>query len=428
MLQHDLAGLIGIEHPQVVELAGDGVVAAPPDLELDMADGALGDAVHLQNFEGGLDDVGQLNGAGLVFLQLDDVHGIVQHVVRGRRHLSDFIRAGPDAVLALQHDEPVLVGLAAVREAPVDLLDQEGGAGDRLAGLPIQFQEPDAGAGTVDEIHHDVLVLLAVDPDGFAVVGVQQIGLRHVQFLDLIAPAGHGLQHRFAVRTCHHIVFITDVDASDVEAGVGDGVARLRVPLLNGEGALVVVDLGDRDGLLPLEILGVDMDAHGRFVAVETSGGGYLHELVMALHHIAHRDGAVRLGLLSADDLAVPEDQKNSSREGAAALIHLLQLYFYLAGIFKNQGHIMLPVPHKGLLDLGHVGAEDETLRRGDLLRQKRPGGELGEVQILLQNVAAVFCDKLTEVTAAIVQLDGGDADDRAGDAHGGVIGVNFSN
>ena len=144
----------------------------------------------------------------------------------------------------------------------------------------------------------------------------------------------------------------------------------------------------------------------------------------MALHHIGHRDGAVGLGLLSTDDLAVPEDQKNSAREGTAAFVHFLQLDFYLAGIFKNEGHIMFPVPHEGLLDLGHIGAEDEPLGRGDLLREVRPGGQLGEVQILFEDIPAVLGSVLSEEAAAIVQLDAGNADDSAGDAHSGVVTV----
>ncbi len=145
-----------------------------------------------------------------------------------------------------------------------------------------------------------------------------------------------------------------------------------------------MVGLGDNDGLLPLEILGVHMDTHRGAVAVETSGRVYLPELVVALGDMGHGDGAVLFGFLGADDLPIPKNDKNSASQGAAALVHLLQHDLDLGAVLKNQGDVMLPVPHEGLLHLGHIGAEDEALRRGDLLRQKRPGGEVGKVQILL--------------------------------------------
>ena len=136
-----------------------------------------------------------------------------------------------------------------------------------------------------------------------------------------------------------------------------------------------MVDLGDHNGLLPLEILSVHMDANGGFVAVHASRGGHLHKLIVALGDVADGDGAIRLGLLGGDNLAVPQHQKNGPGQGLATLVHLLQHDLDLGRIFKNQADIGFAVPHEGLLDLGHVRAEDEALRWGDLLRQKRPGG-----------------------------------------------------
>ena len=213
-----------------------------------------------------------------------------------------------------------------------------------------------------------------------------------------------------------------------MEAGVGNGGAALRISFLDREGALVMVHFSHHDGLLPLEVFGVHIDANGGLVAVHALRRGHLNKFVMALGDIGYRDGAVGLDLLSADDLAVSEDQKNSSRKGAVTLIHFLQLDLDLAGILKDEAYVMLPVPHKGLLDFADIGAEDESLRRGDLLREKAALGEIGKIQILLQNIAAVLGGVLPKETAAVVQLHAGDAYDRAGDAHGGVVRVNFSN
>ena len=189
-----------------------------------------------------------------------------------------------------------------------------------------------------------------------------------------------------------------------------------------------MVHFSHHDGLLALQILSVHIDANRGFVAVHALRRGHLNEFVMALGDIGYRDGAVGLGLLSADDLAVSEDQKNSSRKGAVTLIHFLQLDLDLAGILKDEAYIMLPVPHEGLLDFADIGTEDEPLGRGDLLRQKAAQGEVGEIQVLFGDIAAVLGSVLPKEAAAVVQLHAGDAYDRAGDAHGGVVRVNFSN
>lgn len=77
------------------------------------------------------------------------------------------------------------------------------------------------------------------------------------------------------------------------------------------------------DSLLTLEILGVDVDAHRRFVAVEPSRCSHLNKFVVAFHHIADGDGAVRPSFLGGNDLPIPQDDKNSASQRAAALVHL---------------------------------------------------------------------------------------------------------
>ncbi len=308
--------------------------------------------------------------------------------------------------------------------AAVDLGNAEQHPREGFPRLLVDFQQAQTGAGAVHEVHHHVLVLGGVDPDGLAVVGVQQVGGGHVRFLHLIAPGGHIGEGGLAVRPCHHVIFIAQVDAPDMEAGARYGIAGLGVPLGNGQAALVMVGLGDYDGLLSLQILGVDVNTHRGTVTVETSRGGHLAELVVALGDIGHGDGAVRLGFLGADHLTVPQDDKNSASQGAAALVHLLQHDLDLGTVLENQGDVVLPVPNKGLLHFGHIGAEHEALRRGDLLRDVTAGGELGKIQIFLGNVAAIAGGILADEAAAVVQLDAGDADDSAGDAHSGVVGV----
>ena len=321
VLQHDLTAVVGLEYAQVVELPGDRVVAAPPDLELHLGDGAVGDAVHLNHLEGGLEDVGELDGGGVVRLQLHHMNGVVVDVIRSGLHLVDLV--GPGTKI-FPEDHAVLVRLALIGKASVHLLDLEGDAGDGLVGLAVPLHQPDAGELGVDKIDHHVLVLGGVDPNGLAVVGVQNVGLGHVGFFHLITPTKHIRQGNGAIRPRHHIVLIAQIHAPDVKAGAGDGVACLSVPLLNGQIALVMVHLGYGDGLLTLEVLGLHMDAHGGAVAVEASGGGDLPEFVVPLADVGHGDGAVRASLLGANHLAVPQDDEDGPGQGSVALVHFL--------------------------------------------------------------------------------------------------------
>ncbi len=320
-LQVDLALGVGVIGAQVVVFAGLGIVRTAPDLELYALNGTAGDGIHLFNKQIRLAQVVQFNGGGLVLIQVNSMDGIVRHpAILGL----GFLHGISARIQSLQHDQAVLIGKMQLVIAAVDLPDAELDAGKGFAGLLVDFQQAQTGAGAVHEVHHHVLVLGGVDPDGLAVIGVQDIGCRHIDFLHLIAPGGHIGEGGLAVRPRHHIVFIAQVHAPDMEAGARNRVAGLGVPLGDGQAALVMVGLGDYDGLLTLEILGVDMDAHRGAVAVKTSGRVYLAELVVALADVGHGDGAVRLGFLGADDLSIPQDDKNSASQGAAALVHLL--------------------------------------------------------------------------------------------------------
>ena len=142
-----------------------------------------------------------------------------------------------------------------------------------------------------------------------------------------------------------------------MERGAGDGFTTLGVPLLDGEGAQAVVLFRDGDRLLPLEVLGGDVDAHRGTVAVIAQGRVHLPELIIALGDVGDGNGAVRVGFLGADHLPVPQDHEDTTGQGLAALVYFQQFHFYLGVVLKHQGNIMLAVPNEGLLHLGHVRA-----------------------------------------------------------------------
>lgn len=81
-LQHDLAAGVSEVDPQVVELAGVGVIAAVPELEFGPLDGAAGDAVYLLDGKGGLFVVLEIDGVVPVGIEGDQL-GLRIHEIRG---------------------------------------------------------------------------------------------------------------------------------------------------------------------------------------------------------------------------------------------------------------------------------------------------------------------------------------------------------
>lgn len=226
-----------------------GIIAAAPHLELHALNGASGHAVHLDDLQVGLAQVAQLQGGGFVFLQVDRVDGIVAHpAVLGFYFLHGICPWGQ----AVQHDHTVCVRKVLGAVAAVDLIHLEQHVGQRFTSLGVDLAEDEAGLLTVGKGHGDILALFGLDPDGFAVVGVQNPGGWDVDFVHLIAARNHVRQGGLTVRAGGDVVFVGHVDAPNMEGGVGDGVARLGVHLFNGQAALVVVGFGDGDGLLPL--------------------------------------------------------------------------------------------------------------------------------------------------------------------------------
>ena len=119
LLQQDLAVGVRVVHAQIVQFPGDGIVAAPPHLELHVFDPAVGDTVLLHDFQVGLAQVGQLHDTGAVFFQIDRAGGIVPHIAGGGLYLGNGVRTGAQAI---QDDQTVFVGLVLVAVAAVYFL------------------------------------------------------------------------------------------------------------------------------------------------------------------------------------------------------------------------------------------------------------------------------------------------------------------
>ena len=150
-------------------------------------------------------------------------------------------------------------------------------------------------------------------------------------------------------------------------------------------------------------------------------GGGHLHEGVHPLGHIGDGDGAVRLGLLCADDLTVTHNVKNSTGEGIAAVVQLDEPDLYLGVVLENQGHVSFAVPYKGLLGLIHIGAFGVALRGSDLL-----GGVTAQGHILPGHVRQVTA-RAGDVGPGEVVVHALDFNDRPSEAPGGIVRVHLA-
>ena len=95
----------------------------------------------------------------------------------------DLLHGISAGIQSFQHDQTLGVGKMLLVIAAVDLGNAEQDAGQGFAGLGVDFQQPEAGAGAVHEVHNHILVLLRVDPDGLAIVGIEDIGGGDIGFI-----------------------------------------------------------------------------------------------------------------------------------------------------------------------------------------------------------------------------------------------------
>ena len=128
--ENDLSACVRKVGAEVVELAGVGVVAAIPDLELGTLDGITGDAIQLADFQTGLESVEEGDGRGFAGLQCHFLRDGAENDMVGNIDLRYFECANRNRV---EENPPMVIGRGAGRKAAVDLLDTESDALDRLS-------------------------------------------------------------------------------------------------------------------------------------------------------------------------------------------------------------------------------------------------------------------------------------------------------
>ena len=160
--ENDFSACIGKIGAEVVELAGVGVVAAIPDLELGTLDGIAGDTVHLADLQAGLEGVEEGGGRGFAGLQCHFLRDGAENDMAGNIDLRYFECANRNRV---EENPPMVIGRGAGRKAAVDLLDTVGHA---LDGLTI-------GDVLLDNFKTGLFIVNESDLGGFA--GAQRHGL-----------------------------------------------------------------------------------------------------------------------------------------------------------------------------------------------------------------------------------------------------------
>ena len=138
----ELAVFVRVEDPQVVQLAGGGVVGGIPDLELCPLNGSAGDAVHLVDSEIRLFVVLKINRAVPVGVKRHQlVRGILQ-VGRRHRFLRDLIDTR-QKVLQFSFAGGVRPDL--IHAVAVGRRYQENGVGHRRTGIRVVFVDGEIG-------------------------------------------------------------------------------------------------------------------------------------------------------------------------------------------------------------------------------------------------------------------------------------------
>ena len=349
-------------------------------------------------------------------VQADGLRGFLADAVGLRdRLLCDPVAAGGKA----QFHGAAGLGSDFMAVIAVNGLQEKDGARDGLIGPLLNFGDFQKGLLLV--IKNELLAVSGLQPNCLGRFVADNIGVRDGNLRDLVRIHRDARQGGGAVRPGGHVMVKAVVDALDLKVGIGDHVSRLGVPFQDREVRELLVGGGDSDGAAPVDggLIHMGNDRLGELGP--GSRDGNLHKGVHSLGHVRHRDGAVRLGFLGADDLAVLDDIEYSAGEGIAAVVQLHQADLHLGVILEDQGNVRLAVPNESLFDFVLVRALGIALRRGHFLRHIAAGGH--GVPGNIGDIAALPAHK----GAGKVVVYASNLDNGSGEAPGGVVRVHFT-
>ena len=228
---------------------------------------------------------------------------------------------------------------------PINRLQEEDGAGDRLACTLLNFADLEQRLLLI--VKNQLLIVASLQPNGLGRFLADNVRVGNGFFGHFIAVHRDIGENGPAVRPSGHIIVVAVVDALDFKVGIGNYVAGLGVPLQNGQARELLV--GGRDGDSATTVDGGLVHMGDDWISERGVGrwGAHLHKGVHTLSHIGDGNGAIRFRGLSADDLAILDDVEYSARERVVTVVQLNELDLHLGVILKDQGDIGLAIPHK---------------------------------------------------------------------------------
>ena len=336
-------------------------------------------------------------------------------VGRGHGLLRDFVGAGGQP----QGNRSVRAGGHIVAIVAVNGLDGEHSAGDNIICIGIKFG--DGQKGLLQIIENQLPFLAGAEVDGLHGFIPHHIGVRDGLLNDFITVHGDIGQDGLSVRPGGHVVVIAVVDALDLKDGSGNDLLGLRVPLEDGQAGQLLIRRRHGDSAAAVDSGLIHMGDNRLSQCGIGGRGAHLHKSVHPLGHVRYGDGAVRLGGLRADDLAVLDDVEHRAGEGVIAVVQLNQLDFHFGVIFKDKGDVGLAVPAEGLLGLIHIGAFGVALRGRDFL-----GGVAAEGHILPGYVGQVAAGS-GDICAGKIIVHALNFNNRSGQPLGGIVRVHLA-
>ena len=126
------------------------------------------------------------------------------------------------------------------------------------------------------------------------------------------------------------------MNTTDFKVGVCHDIASLRVPFQDGQVREAFIRRCDGDGAASVDGGLIDVRKHRLVQFGPRRRRGHLDEGVHPLFHVRNRDGAVLLGGLGTNNLAVPQDIKNSAGEGIVGIIQFDELDLHLGVVLEN--------------------------------------------------------------------------------------------
>ena len=279
-------------------------------MELGVGKIISGDAVALQDRQGGFDRVEKSHRAGAACFQMDLLGDLRENDMGRHIFLRDAIAAHGDGI---EEDAPCAVCGGAGGVAAVDLLDTVGHALDRLPGGNVFLQNFQTG----------LLVILKAHLAGFT--GSERYGLLRIAhnvrlgngFLTHdIDACGKCRKRCGAIRTCGDGCGIAAGHGFDGLNGKGrasDGLAAHGVALDDLHIGLFVVDR--RNGVFAVTLSYIYVHALRCGINTEAVRCGGLDKAPKAGGGILNIDLALRIGDVAADDLTVKVDAETGTGE-----------------------------------------------------------------------------------------------------------------